>query len=370
MATRVFWHIGLPKTGTTYLQDALWLNRDELRARGLLLPGRSRRRHLLASLDLREDPTLVDRPGDIRAPWQELATEVAAWSGDAVISHEFFAAAAPHQIRRALDDLAGAEVHVVLTCRSMVELGISRWQEFVKNGGRADIDRYPRARPYRPADEWGWGSFDLADVLRRWGSVVAPERIHVLPMAPGRSDPQQLWVLFCSVLGVDPQGLDVPAAPVNSTLGVVETELLRRVNPHLSGFRPAVDRGRWIRGHLGTPRVLGDRRERFRPGERKLEELRRRGDEALSMLREGRYHVVGDLDLLQPRDLSGLRHPSEVTDTELLEAATRSIAVLLDDVRRLTREVERTGPNRTRLRVSVKDLLRGMQSRVRGDHPS
>ncbi len=55
MARRVFWHIGLPKTGTTYLQDVLWSNREgQLRRSGLLLPGTGHREHLGAALEVQE----------------------------------------------------------------------------------------------------------------------------------------------------------------------------------------------------------------------------------------------------------------------------------------------------------------------------
>ena len=38
-ATRVFLHIGEPKTGTTFLQQVMWSNRAELAAQGVVLPG-------------------------------------------------------------------------------------------------------------------------------------------------------------------------------------------------------------------------------------------------------------------------------------------------------------------------------------------
>jgi hypothetical protein len=48
--------------------------------------------------------------------------------------------------------------------------------------------------------------------------------------------------------------------------------------------------------------------------------------------------VQGDLDALRASVPEGLRHPSEVTDEELLESATVTIANLMRRVRSLTEE--------------------------------
>ncbi len=56
MAERVYLHVGLPKTATTYLQTILWANRDVLEEQGVRLPGHSRRAHLWASRVVREHP--------------------------------------------------------------------------------------------------------------------------------------------------------------------------------------------------------------------------------------------------------------------------------------------------------------------------
>ncbi|GAB3777370.1 hypothetical protein [Nocardioides ungokensis] len=369
MTARVFLHVGLPKTGTTYLQGCLWDNKQELIQRGVLLPGRHRRRHLLASLDLREDPKLLRRDGDVETAWQDLVDEASDWQGDVVISHEFFASAAPEHIQRAVASFPDAEFHVIVTARAMVGLGVSRWQEWVKNGGQLGIDSYPPREDYDPTDEWGWGSFDLADILARWGAVVPHERVHVLPMASGGANPRDLWLRFLSVLGLGAEGLEVSEEKVNRSLGLVEVELLRRVNRHLTEFSTAADRGNWIRGYLGEGDVMPDSRERFRPDDKSLERFCRRGEEAMAMLRDGGFDVVGDLALLEPADLNGLRHPSDVTDAELLDAATVTIANLVSDVRSLTRERKSLSheiaslQGGSRLRVSVRRpwirMLRG-----------
>ncbi|CUR60951.1 conserved hypothetical protein [metagenome] len=365
MTRRVFLHIGLPKTGTTYLQDVAWANKAALGKAGLLLPGAHQRRHLLASLDVRQDPALARRSGDVSQPWQDLVTEARAWPGDVLVSHEFFCAASASQVRRMVDDFPDAEVHVILTARAMVDLGISRWQEWVRNGGTQDIDSFPPRSTYDPTDEWGWGSSDLADVLGRWGEVVPAPRVHVLPMASGHGSSEELWVRFASVLGVESVRVRTERGTANRSMGVVETEVLRRINPHLTEFRSAGDRGRWIRSYLAMPDVIPATSERFRPGPETLADLARRGERALEILTAGEYDVAGDLALLTPSDVSGHRHPSEVSEAEMLDVSVRVVAALMGKVRGVTRERNElaTVLGSQRRRVSVARIVSAIRSR-------
>src|SRR6185436_2597331 len=108
VASTVFFHVGLPKTGTPYLQTLLWNNEDELRRQGVLLPGESVREHLWASGVVREDPK-IDRRGPLAAgAWDRIVADVNDWPGTAIVSHEFFAAASAEQAARAMERLQGA----------------------------------------------------------------------------------------------------------------------------------------------------------------------------------------------------------------------------------------------------------------------
>ena len=339
MARTVFFHIGLPKTGTTYLQTLMWGNRDELRRQGVLLPGGSGRQHLWASGVVREDPHLDRRSPDAEHAWDLLVQEINDWPGTAVVSHEFFAAASAEQAARAASALEGAEVHVVVTARDTLSLVTARWQEFVKNGATVPIDDYPETEDTDPVNEWDWGTLDLADVLARWGAALPADRVHVLTL-PRPGEPREtLWLRFSELVGIDPTRLAVTESAHNESLGVVEVELLRRVNPALTDFRSAQDRGNWIRGYLAEGKLVPRGGERFWPSAERVDELRVRGQRIADQVAAAGYDVIGDAeDLRPPSVVPERRHPDSVTDAELVAAAAEVIAAMMADVRRLTRE--------------------------------
>ena len=338
MSRTVYFHVGLPKTGTTYLQTLLWANHEELGRQGVLLPGTSVREHLWASGAVREDPRLARRTEAAIGAWDRLVAETNAWPGTAVISHEFFAAASADQAKRAMDALDGADVHVVVTARDTVSLVTARWQEWIKNGATTPVDGYPRREETSPQNEWDWGSLDLADVLDRWGASLPRDHVHVITL-PKPSEPRDtLWQRFSELVGIDPTRCDTSGTEANQSLGVVEVELLRRVNADLVDFSTAIDRGNWIRGYLAQGKLVPRKGEKFWPSPDRVVELRARGERIVDRVEAAGYDVIGDLaDLRTPSDLPDRRHPDSVTDTELLTSATLTIAEMMTDVRRLTR---------------------------------
>ncbi len=342
MARRVFLHLGLPKTGTSYLQTILWAHRPQLREAGLLVPGRERRDHLWASLVVREDPSVRRRGPRAPGAWDVVRREVAAWAGDAVVSHEFFCAASAEQAARAVAALGPAEVHLVLTARDPLTLFTSSWQESLKNRSTTRLEDYGRTVSQDPRVVWDWRALDLGLVLQRWGAAVPPERVHVITPPPSGAPRTELWTRFSRVLGVDPGTADPSAGFGNTSLGIAEAETLRRVNERLVAgrtFERALDRGVWIRSFLADERLVPRDGERFWPDAAQQEDCRRRGQAAVALVRERGFDVVGDLDaLLVPDVLPQRRHPSSVTDAEVAGVAVDLVARLLGDVRRLTEQ--------------------------------
>ncbi len=334
MARRVFLHIGLPKTGTSYLQTILWSHRPQLRAAGLLVPGRERRDHLWASLVVRQDRSVRRRGPRAPRAWEVLLREVAAWDRDAVVSHEFFCSASAEQAARAVSALAPAEVHVVVTARDPLSLFTSSWQESLKNKSTTRLEDYGRTVSDDPTVVWDWRALDLALVLDRWTGDLPPKRVHVVAPPPRDAPRSDLWSRFARVTGVDPGVVDPSAGFGNTSLGVVEAETLRRVNGRLVGFDRAVDRGVWIRSFLADDRLVPRGGEPFWPDEEQQEDCRRRGRAAVELVRERGFEVVGELEsLLVPDVLPERRHPASVSDAEVADVAVDLVARLLRDVK-------------------------------------
>jgi len=232
---RVFLHVGLPKSGTTYVQAVMARNKDRLREQGLLFPGADWQQQVLAIRDLREMTVPSARPSKVAGSWAELTREVSEWSGDAAISMEWLCAADEHHIRRAVADLAPATVHVVFTVRDLGRTIPAAWQEFAQN--RQDwtwqefldgvvADDPMAARPGRAF----WAQQDVEALTRRWATVVSPKRVQVVTVPHPGAPPDLLWRRLCTVFGIEAAGHVTEGLGGNASLGYESAELMRRVN--------------------------------------------------------------------------------------------------------------------------------------------
>jgi hypothetical protein len=345
---RVFVHIGLPKTATSYLQTIIWSNRDRLRQAGVVVPGDRRTDHLWASREVREDPNQQRAPELHRTAWTRLRHELASSSGTGLLSHEFFAAASGRQARDLVTALAAAEVHVVVTAREPLGLFTASWQESLKNGSTTTMADYGRRVSKSPTAIWNWRTLDLKLVLQRWSEAVPPTRIHVLVLDP-TADRADIWRRFARLLGVDPGIVDLSQSFPNTSMGVAEAETLRRINGRLEGFNRAFDKGVYIRTFLADERLVPRKGEKFWPEPDQVEDCRRRGRSTVAYLQEGEFDVSGQLEhLLVPDELEDRRLPASVTDAEVAEVAVGLAATMLGDVRALRNAGHRPPPRGVR----------------------
>lgn len=359
----VLLHVGTMKTGTTYLQQLMYANRDELAAAGLFLPGD----HWGLQVRAVQDLLGLDRwDRHIRATkagaWQALVDEVRETRlPRAVVSVEFLAGASTRQIRRAVASLAPAEVRVVFTLRDMKKVLPALWQTQVHNGARYSWSeflrrvehpsRLPRLplQPHRPEDVFV-ATQDVPAMLARWASVVGADNVEVVTVPRRRRDQPELWRRFATALGVDPGVAVHPAAAANTSIGFAATELVRRLNTHL-GRLPHSEYSATVK----EPLVLGAlTRTSEREGRARLTRsgydlaIRWNAGVHAAILGHG-IRVIGDLSDLQasPSPRMRERFPESRPDTaprrRMLADAVLAARALTRTRRRRVRQLVRRG---------------------------
>jgi hypothetical protein len=337
----VYLHIGEPKTGTTFVQQTLWRNRQHLREHGVIVPGDRPVAHWAAAQDLRDVPQPLNDPfGSYSGRWDKLAAEAVRAPRAAVISHELISGVDADQAARAVASLASSDVHVVLTVRDIATLLPAEWQETVKHRNarpwqdwlRAVIDEESVAPDRR---RWlFWRVHDTLEILRLWSALVPADHIHVITVPSQNSNRSTaLWTRFAEVIGVPPEAVPEPGGGHrNAALSLAETEFLRRLNAALPDAIPdwfyvrAVKDG--LAHEISLARTEPPTDRLYLPKDR--DEWAAKYAEALvAELRESSYDIVGELAELLPGPPPEERPDPAATGDDSVAAAGVMAAVEL-----------------------------------------
>lgn len=214
-------HIGLPKTGTTYLQHAFTRLRPELTSRGVLYPDRWG--SLNGHFELRN---VLE--GEIPSP--EIEAFVALHRSGArqvLLSSEALAEASDAALRRLFALLAGQPALIVLYCRRWSETIPALWREVVKYGSNKTLPEFTLSCLHDPVAAV---RTNFGHVLERWAAVFGHSSIRVASYSQVIDTRGDLFSHFCRNF------LDWPDPPasgigrVNESLDFVEAETLRAVN--------------------------------------------------------------------------------------------------------------------------------------------
>ncbi len=346
MTERVHLHVGAPKSGTTYLQGVLDLNRDRLARAGVLVVGERHLDRVHAGLVVRDDPRVAGLPERGRLAWQRLVGQIREWDGEtAVLSYELLSAASAEQAERALADLDGLDVHVVVTSRDLGLAVASAWQERLKFALTTPLEEWrPRAESDGPRAEWGWRTMDPAGVAARWGRTLPPEHVHIVTVPRRPAPPELLWSRFARACGLSVTGLDLEPPRSNQSLGVVAAALLRRVNEQvtepITGNR---EQAQWLRDVLAHRVLSGLDAEPIGVTDAQFEEAAQQSRASIATLSGAGYDVVGDLEDIRATRRPA-RTPAQVSDAELVDLAARAIFDLLVELREASQPAQVPAP--------------------------
>lgn len=357
-------HVGVPKTGTTYLQQVLADNRRTLADQGVLYPGRGRD-HFMAAQDVMRTPFRGHVDPRVAGSWRRVVGEVVAWDGPSIVSHEILASADDETLARIVDDLGADHLRVVVTARDLLRQLPAVWQETLKNGGHRTLHgfvafaREQVAAPEHPLGGF-WGYQDTAWLVERWARLLPAEQLVVVTVPPPGSAPGLLWQRFASAVGVElpPEALEVPRT--NESLGAPEAEWLRRFNARTGKDWEWPRYQRQVKATLVPGALAGSGSEPIRLTAEDARWVAGLSRDVADRLAGQGCTVVGDLADLVPDPAAAERpDPDPVAESAVADVGQAVAAFLLDALR--ARQPEEAADRGLRGRVA--DRARRLRAR-------
>lgn len=340
MADRVLLHVGLMKSGTSFLQQVLRANRATLHERGVLFPS-PWRRQVQAVKEVSSHGTGRQPPLASEGPWASLVAELRDWPGTAVVSMEFLGPRGPAKARDVVRALGPAQVDVVITVRDLARTIPAMWQETLQNRRTPTWPDYLAAveaedRATRGPGQAFWLRQDAPGITEVWQRAAGRDRVSVLTVPPPGASPELLWERFASLLPAGAVDVDL-AVRSNPSLGLASLEVLRRLNARLAERPRTITPGQYERV---VKQLIAKRGLAGRAGDPRLgyhaDWVARRGERDIERLRELAPRVVGDLEELRCRPVPG-SDPDDVGAEQQLEAALDALAAAVAGLARRPR---------------------------------
>lgn len=319
MAKRVLLHVGLMKSGTTFIQGRLNANRAVLAEQGILIPGPSWRRTSQAVRDLMGSG---GQPG----AWMSLRDEIETHPGTAIVSMEYLGPLGQGKIATVAEDFSSSEIQVLLTVRDLGRVVPAMWQEAIKNRRTWSWPDYLES--VRHGGEAGsrfWRQQGAPRIVERWAAAVGMDCVTVVTVPPPGTPPELLWDRFCDVADIAASTwAEAPRA--NESLGVASVELMASLNAQTGdlGRRAYKKKVKALAKHL----LVHHKSEERSIGFTVPRWLHRRAESMTDRLASSGVHVVGSLGELAPVDVPGV-DPSAVTPEETRDAAVHALASVL-----------------------------------------
>ena len=316
-------HVGLMKSGTTWLQHQLFAAREELLAADVLLPGKSWGAQVTGVKG-------ALKGGKVKK-WERLAGQVREHDGRSVVSVELLGPAGRPQRDRVVESLRPARIEVVLTARDLGRSMVALWQETVQNGRSWTWPDYVdgvRTGKGEAARTF-WRQLDLPQVVDGWREVA--DRVTVVTVPPPGAERRVLLDRFSRAAGLPT--LEPRPVRANESLGLASLLVLRQVNEALeeADGKAAVAR---VRKRVLAKDLLARRRqEEPSLGFVVPDWLREQAQARIDTVRALDVDLVGDWADLEPVDVPGVG-VDDVSTADQVEAAADAVAGLVERLAR------------------------------------
>lgn len=235
-------HIGMMKTGTTYLQKVFDANRELLESKGFVYPKTGSFNHQSAFYGLcGSDIYWNKKENDLDVKSSKLLLDSLAGVRDeqrVVLSSEAISTLDDKGVERLLKKI-GTPHKVILTARNLQKIIPSAWQQYIKGGNlKGYVEFYESFVRNRGAISGPWRTYAFGEIAGRWSKFCSVDVIVV-----DDSSPEQLWFDFCSSIGLSSEAVvsKVQGRESNQSLCMEDVEILKKFVNKVEVDAPDVD---------------------------------------------------------------------------------------------------------------------------------
>jgi hypothetical protein len=327
-------HIGAPKCGSTALQSWLDINRATLAAQGVHYVSEGAHWIAPAKALVGVSDRVSGKPVPMRE-WERLVAAVRKATPDsgstarAIISSEWYAGASDDAVERAVRDLDGSRMRVLLFVRPLSSTLISAWQQALKLGGKQSLQEWLTTifdEPTSPTAERAWGKHRYDLIAARWAKRIGGDRVSIVVLDP--TNPESLFRTVEEIAGVVPGSASAAPSRMNQSLSPFESDVLLALNKEfyvrggtLRGYRQGVLRT--FDGYVDSVRTGTPEKLRFpQSWEPRVAAL---NEEIAAGIERSGAQIVGDLT----RFRTSSTHRDTVAETATRSAEVASAAGML-----------------------------------------
>ncbi len=333
-------HIGVHKTGTTAIQDALAHARPELSQWNVQYPGTAQAHRKVASsaMNRRLGWQVGGAPAPEPAVWENFVKNAHAFQGITVCSSEFFAESDADTAGQIIERIGKENVHVVITLRNLGKILPSAWQQILKSGYEFGyvhwLTNVLGGTDLEPKSQVFWTRHRHDEVVTRWAKLVGSDRVTVVVVDDSNRD--GIYHDFENLLGLPKDALlKQRKHTMNRSMTTAESELLRRLNEVVGGSKGWQTYGNAVHDGLIKGMIEGrtpDANEpKLQTPQWALDVAARYAETYVAAIKASGVNVTGDVELLGAH----LKGPAVVNDIAVnaiaLDAAVAAILGAIGD---------------------------------------
>ena len=200
-------HIGLMKTGTTYIQNILSENRKVIKKNGWIYPGDLlNQQHAFYNILKSEISWIQKNYVANQARGEALIKLISEPSSNMIVSSEALSSVSQTGVDILFKSIKTGfsldNVHVIVTARSISKLIPSFWQQALKTGTTENLEEYTERfiSGYWDPNTANHRIHNIHYCLSTWSTYINPKNMHLVIVPDKENTKETLWETFSKPL--------------------------------------------------------------------------------------------------------------------------------------------------------------------------